>query len=156
VFEPEGRLRKDVLGLLDALRSLAGGRYAVVFETKGVVLESPASGDGALRRFVESHARSLLEIPAALHSGGEMTDQFSEWEGEAFFLAFVNGKVGVLTDCDRLEHVEQEAGPLLKALADRLLRLNPAWRVDERGRGFFGGRPRLDTVVIGRAQDETA
>lgn len=152
MFEREGRLRQDTLGLLDALRALGGGRYAAVFEAKGVVLESPASGDPALRGFVESHARSLLEIPAALHAGGEMTDQLADWEQEAFFLAFVNGKVGVLAVCERVEGVEQEAGPLLKVLADRLLRLNPAWRLDERGRGFFAGRPRLDTVVIDRAQ----
>ncbi len=152
MFESESRLREDVLGLLDALRALAGGRYAVVFEAKGVVLESPASGDGSLRRFVESHARSLLGIPAALHTGGEMRDEFAAWEQEAFFLAFVNGKVGVLAVCERAEQVEREAGPLLKVLSDRLLRLNPAWRLDERGRGFFAGRPRLDTVVIDRAR----
>ncbi len=140
-------------GLLDALRSLAGGRYAVVFEAKGVVLESPEAGDGPLRSFVESHARPLLEIPAALHSGGALPDHFADWEREAFFLAFVNGRVGVLTVCSQAEQVEQQAGPLLKVLTDRLLRLNPAWRLDESGRGFFAGRPRLDTVVVGRAEE---
>jgi hypothetical protein len=153
VFESESRLREDVLGLLGGLRSLAGGRYAVVFEAKGVLLESPPGGDGDLRQFVESHARTLLQIPAALHSGGEMLDQFSDWEREAFFLAFVNRKVGILTVCSRAQQVEQESGPLLSALADRLLRLNPAWRLDERGRGLFAGRPQLDTVVVGRADE---
>ena len=153
MFESTGRLREDVLGLLDALRSLAGGRYSAVFEAKGVLLESPAGGDWALRRFVDSHAPALLEIPAALHSGGEMLDQFSDWEQDAFFLAFVNGKVGVLTVCSQATRVEQESGPLLKVLADRLLRLNPAWRLDERGRGFLAGHPRLDTIVIGRADE---
>jgi hypothetical protein len=151
VFESESRLREDVLGLLGGLLSLAGGRYGLVFEAKGVLLESPPGGDSGLRQFVESHARALLEIPAALHSGGEMRDQFSDWEHEAFFLAFVNGKVGILTLCSQPQRVEQESGRLLAALADRLLRLNPAWRLDERGRGLFAGRPRLDTVVIGRA-----
>jgi hypothetical protein len=28
--------------------------------------------------------------------------------------------------------------------------MNPAWRLDARGRGLFFGRARLDTVVIGR------
>ncbi len=153
MFESTHRLREDALGLLDALRSLAGGRYAAIFEAKGVLLESPAGGDDALRRFVESHARALLEIPVALHSGGELPDHFSDWEREAFFLAFVNGKVGVLTVCSQAQAVEQEAERLLKVLTDRLLRLNPAWRLDERGRGFFAGRPRLDTVTIGRAQE---
>jgi hypothetical protein len=153
VFESTGRLREDVLGLLDALRSLAGGRYAALFEAKGVLLDSPAEGDWVLRHFVESHARALLEIPEALHSGGEMLDHFSDWEQDEFFLAFVNGKVGVLAICTEAKRVEQEAGPLLKVLADRLLRLNPAWRLDEKGRGFLAGRPRLDTVVIGRSDE---
>ena len=156
MFESAVRLREDALGLLDALRSLAGGRYAAIFEAKGVLLESPAGGDDALRRFVESHVQALLEIPAALHSGGELADQFSDWEQEAFFLAFLNGKVGVVTVCDQPKQVEQESSPLLKVLFDRLLRLNPAWRIDERGRGLFAGRPRLDTIVIGRADESTA
>jgi len=151
MFESENRLREDLLGLLGGLRSLAGGRYALIFEAKGVLLESPPGGDWGLRQFVESHARRLLEIPAALHAGGEMADQFADWEREEFFLAFVNGKVGVLAVCSQAAQVEQESAPLLSALADRLLRWNPAWRLDERGRGFFAGRPRLDTVVIGRA-----
>jgi hypothetical protein len=153
VFESTGRLREDVQGLLDALRSLGGGRYAALFEAKGVLIESPAGGDWVLRRFVESHARALIEIPAALHSGGEMQDHFSDWEQDEFFLAFVNGKVGILAVCQEAKTVEQESGPLLKVLADRLLRLNPAWRLDEKGRGFLAGRPRLDTVAIGRTED---
>ncbi len=142
-----------MLGLLDALRSLAGGRYAAIFEAKGVLMESPAEGDLALRQLVETRARALLEIPAALHAGGEMLDQFSDWEQDTFFLAFVNGKAGLLTVCSEVARVEQESGPLLAVLADRLLRLNPAWRLDEKGRGFFAGHPRLDTVVIGRAEE---
>jgi hypothetical protein len=153
VFESESRLREDVAGLLDALRSLAGGRYAVLFEAKGVVLDSPADGDPALRRFVESHARALLEIPTALQSGSEMQDHFADWEQEEFFLAFLNGRAGILAACTEAQRLEREAGPLLKVLADRLLRLNPAWRIDDKGRGFLAGRPRLDTVVIGRSED---
>ena len=33
----------------------------------------------------------------------EMQDHFSDWEQDEFFLAFVNGKVGVLTVCSRSE-----------------------------------------------------
>ena len=40
----------------------------------------------------------------------------------------------------------------MKALADRLFRVNAAWRVDERGNGLLFGRARLDMVVIGRAE----
>jgi len=38
----------------------------------------------------------------------------------------------------------------LTVLADRLRRLNAAWRLDERGRGLFFGSPRLYAVVIER------
>jgi hypothetical protein len=83
-----------------------------------------------------------------------MQDHFADWEQDQFFLAFVNGKVGVLAVCAEAKRVEQESGPLLKALVDRLLRWNAVWRLDEKGRGFLAGRPRLDTVAIGPAADE--
>ncbi len=153
MFESTDKIREDVLGLLAALRTLAGGRYAAIFEAKGIVLESPTTGDRVLRRFIEAHARDLLQIPAALHGDAEMQDHFADWAREQFFLAFVNGKVGVLAVCAEAKQVEQESGPLLKALVDRLLRWNPTWRLDQRGRGFLAGRPRLDTVAIGSAEE---
>jgi len=79
-----------------------------------------------------------------------MRDLFEDLEGDGFFLAFLNGRVGVLVACPDAQRLEDESGRLLEVLADRLLRLNPAWRLDERGRGLFVGAPRLDTVVIGR------
>jgi hypothetical protein len=65
----------------------------------------------------------------------------------------LNGRVGVLVACADAARLEAEAGRLLKTLADRLLRLNGSWRLDERGRGLFFGSPRLDTVVIPRPAD---
>ena len=62
----------------------------------------------------------------------------------------MNAKVGVLVACPDARQVQAESGKLLSVLVDRLLRLNSAWRLDEKGRGLFAGRPRLDTVVIGR------
>jgi hypothetical protein len=153
VFESATRLEEDVRGLLAALRSHAGGRYAALFDARGVFAESPeGGGDGgwALRRFIESRGRDLLGIAEALHSGAEMQDHFEDWTADEFFLVFVNRKVGVLVACPDASGVEQGANRLLKALVDRLLRLNPAWRMDEKGRGLFAGSPRLDTVVISR------
>ncbi len=154
MFESPYRLRDDVRGLLDALRALAEGRYAAVFDRRGVIVESPTAdtaAPGPLRGLLESHAAMILRIPAALHAGEEMDDAFAEWSKDEFFLAFVNGRVGILVACSDAQRVEDESAKLLRALVDRLLRLNAAWRVDERGRGLFAGRPRLDTVVIGRA-----
>jgi len=156
MFESTTRLREDVSGLLEALRSLAEGRYAVLFDAKGVLMESPTGGEQgewALRKFVEDHGPSLFRIPAALHGEGELADVFEDWTADEFFLAFVNGKVGVLVACPDAKRVEADSERLVKVLVDRLLRLNPAWRLDEKGRGLFAGRPRLDTVAIGRPGD---
>lgn len=155
LFDSTTRLQQDIRGLLEALRAEAEGRYAALFEAKGVVVESPeGGGEGgwALRRFLEARAGDLLRIPGALHSDGELQDAFEDWTEDEFFLVFVNRKVGVLVACPDAGLLQQGHDRLLKALVDRLLRLNPAWRVDEQGRGLFAGRPRLDTVVIGRPQ----
>jgi hypothetical protein len=157
VFESRDRLQEDVLRLVGALRGLGEGRYAVLFDAKGVLLESPdddARG-AALRRLVESSPAALFRLPVALHGeagaeGSEMADLFEAFEDDEFFLAVLNGRVGVLVACPDAKRLEGESGPLLKTLADRLLRYNPAWRLDERGRGLFFGNPRLDTVVVGR------
>jgi hypothetical protein len=156
MFETSARLHEEVGGLLEALRSLAEGRYAALFDPKGLLLETPHGGEQgkwALRSFVHKHAAALFRIPAALHDPAEsMDDTFSDWIDDEFFLAFVNGRVGLLVACPDARRVEEQANELLRALVDRLLRLNPAWRLDERGRGFLAIRPRLDTVAIGRPE----
>jgi hypothetical protein len=159
VFESSARLADDVRGLLDALRTLGEGRYAVVFDPKAVLFENAppdTSGHWVLRQFLEKRLPALFRIPAALASGAEMDDPFADWsapageEEDEFFLAFLNGRVGLLVACPDAEALKAKADEPLRALADRLLRLNAAWRVDEKGRGFFFGQPRLDVVVVGR------
>jgi hypothetical protein len=170
MFESKAGLQEDVRGLLDALRELGGGRYAALFDAKEVLLQSPDEGlplqagmpfGGDLRRLVQSRAEALFALPAALHApdvpgdrgqarGGEMSDVFEAWTEDEFFLAFLNGRVGLLVACPDAKRLQSESGRLLEVMADRLLRFNPAWRVDERGRGLFFGSPRLDTVVIER------
>ena len=169
MFESKARLQEDARGLLDALRELGNGRYAALFDARAVLLQSPDEGvppqpgmpfGGNLRRFVQSRAEALFALPAALHaphvpdargqSGGEMSDLFEAWAEDEFFLAFLNGRVGLLVACPDAKRLESESGKLLEVMADRLLRFNPAWRLDERGRGLFFGSPRLDTVVIER------
>ena len=157
MFESHDRLQGDVADVLDALRGLGAGRYAALFDRRGVLGESPRGGEGGqglLRRLLESRAGILFKIPAALHSGEELEDHFAEWSEDEFFLAFVNGKVGVLVACADAKRLEQESGELLKLLVDRLLRLNRGWRLDEKGRGILARRPRLDTVAILRAGGE--
>jgi len=154
MFESSARLHDEVKGLLEALRSLAEGRYAALFDKKGLLLETPEAGqqgEWALRGFVQKHADSLFRIPAALHDPAQsMDDAFEDWTDDEFFLAFVNGRVGLVVACPDAQRVETDSAELLRALVDRLLRLNPGWRIDEKGRGIFASRPRLDTVAIGR------
>jgi len=154
MFESSKRLHEEVLGLLEALRTLGEGRYAALFDAKGPILETPPGGEHgewALRGFVQKHAADLFRIPGALHDPGQpMEDAFADWTDDEFFLAFVNGRVGLLVACPDAKRLEDDSSELLRALVDRLLRLNAGWRLDEKGRGILASRPRLDTVAIGR------
>jgi hypothetical protein len=153
VFESQGRLAEDVRRLLGALREIGAGRYACLLEPKGILFED-ADPEGTapwpLRRFLEQRTRALFAIPGALHSGAEMEDTFADWEEDGFLLVFVNGRVGIVVACPDPATLEKDGQKVLKVLVDRLIRYNAAWRADERGRGFFFSRPRLDTVVVGR------
>jgi hypothetical protein len=166
MFESKDGLQEDVRRLLEALRELGLGRYAALFDAKGVLLQSPDEVQptqagmpfgGDLRRLVQARAEALLGLPATLRNpdatgdaGVPPPDIFDAWTEDEFFLAFLNGRVGLLVACPDAKRLESESGKLLGVMADRLLRFNPAWRVDERGRGLFFGSPRLDTVVIER------
>jgi hypothetical protein len=153
MFEPTERVREELARLLDSLRELGGGRYAALFDSRAILLESPAEGsegEWVLRRFLKERAEALFRVPGALRAGGEMEDLFADWEEDEFLLAVVNGRVAILVACPDAERLEEESPRLLKILVDRLLRLYPTYRLDEKGRGLFFGRPRLDTVVIGR------
>jgi len=153
MFESAERLRRDVAEMLEALRALGGSRFAAVFDAKAVVAQSPdqtTQAESDLRRLLESQADSLLRLPAALSAGDELRDLFGDWSDDEFLLAIVNGRVGVLVACADAARLEVACERLLHALVDRLLRLDPAWRIDEKGRGLFFGSPRLDTVVIPR------
>jgi hypothetical protein len=153
MFESTDKLRRDVAEMLATLRELGAGRYAAVFDAKSVIAESPdetTEAEWPLRRMLQSQAASLLRVPGALHGGEEMGDPFAELTEDEFLLAVANGKGGVLVACQDAARLEADSGRLLRALFDRLLRLQPGWRVDDKGRGLFFGSPRLDTVVIPR------
>lgn len=153
MFESKPRLAADILGLLDALRELAGGRYACVVDREGMRFESPltpAEPELLLRNAVRERKEALLAVPAALAADEPLEDALSAFSEDEFLLAALNGRVLVLVACAEAEGLEARAEPLLHALSDRLLRYEERWRVDSRGRGLFFGRPRLDTVVIGR------
>ena len=156
MFETRETLAQEIQRLLGALRGLAGGRYACLIEPKGVLFEDQAADSPApwaLRRFLAENATAVFTIPGSLSSETAMDDPFAEWEEDGFFLAFVNGRVAAVVACEDPGALEAQASRLLKVLVDRLIRYNPAWRADEKGRGLFFSQPRLDIVVIGRPSD---
>jgi hypothetical protein len=156
VFESSRRLSGELVQLLKAIRSLAGGRYACVVEPKGIVFESPEPETReawALRGFLEDRCAALFAIPKAMAEGTALDDAFEAWQQDEFFLAFINGRVALVVACPDAESLREQAFPLLKALADRLFRYNETYRLDPEGRGFFFGRPQLDIVVVGGAHE---
>jgi hypothetical protein len=158
MLESQSRLRGDVVDILDSLVALGGGAYAAVFDAKAVLAEHSERDEGRspLRGLVEANGEALLRLPGALQRGEELDDHFAGFERDEFLLAVVNGKVGLLVACADAADLQRRAERLLHALVDRLLRLEPRYRYDEKGRGILFGSPRLETVVIPRAEAEGA
>jgi hypothetical protein len=161
LFESNERLAEDARQLLEACLAAVGGRYACVLDPKGVRFEAGLEGGGGwmLRQYLERRLPALFALPAAMADGSEMEDVFAEWESplgepaDEFLLAFVNRKVALVLACPDGERAQTQVMRPLRALADRLFRLNPAWRLDEKGRGLFLSRPQVDFVVVGRPED---
>jgi len=154
VFESRERLADDIHRLLDAVRQEAGGRYVCLMEPGRILFESPepeAHEEWALRRLLEERSAALFSLPGSMAGEGPAEDLLEGWEEDDFLLVFVNGRVALAVACPDAEAVRDAVMRPLRALADRLFRYNETWRLDEKGRGFFLGRARLDVVVVGRA-----
>lgn len=152
MFESSDRLAEQIMGLLETIRVRAGGRYACLLEPARVLFESaePAWPEAwTLRRLVEQRGAALFAVPGCMASGAPMEDVFEGWRDDEFLLAVINGRVALLVACPEAEVFRQRSLPLVQALADRLFRYEPRYRVDTQGRGFFLGRPKLELVVIG-------
>ena len=154
MFESTRRLEEDVRGLIEAVRVAASGRYACVLEPGAVRYESPEPEGqpiATLRRLLELNGTAIFALPALMGDAsgeGPAEDPFEGWEHDELCLAFLNGKVAVVIACPDAEAGRADAMKPLQILMDRLLRLEPAYRSDGRGRGFFLGRPKLDFVTI--------
>ena len=156
MFESSRRLSAEVVEALEALRGLGRGRYACVAEPRGIVFEAPEPEGAeawALRRFLEDRCAALFAIPQAMADGTALEDVFEEWHRDEFLLTFINGRVALVVACPDAESLRESCFPLLKVLTERLLRYNETYRLDPQGRGLFIGRPRLDIVVVGGAQE---
>jgi hypothetical protein len=145
-----------VLEVMDAIRTLGQGRYACLLEPGRIVLETPEPEDAptaSLHRLLDAQRTALFEIPAALAAESPFADPFADWDEDEFLLAFLNRRVALAVACPDAEALKEQAEDALRVLADRLLRLDQRYRLDERGHGFFFGRAKLDVVVVGRPQD---
>jgi hypothetical protein len=153
MFESRDRLAENVLTLLETLRRQAEGRYACVLEPSGILFESPEPGeesaDPALRAFLERRRAVVFAIPAGMaDQAAPLEDAFEGWDEDEFLLAFINGRVAVLVACPDAERARQGAFEVLKVMADRLLRYDGRYRLDEKGRGLFLGRARIDLIAV--------
>jgi hypothetical protein len=153
MFESRDRLAEDIGRAVGALRAAGDGRYACLLDGKSVLFESAEPGEPAwaLRKFLEDHRAELFALPEAMAGEGPSDDLFEDWVQDDFFIAILNRKAALVVACPDGEALREPAGPLLKILADRLFRYEPALRLDARGHGFFFGRAQLDVVVVARA-----
>ena len=154
IFENREALRRGLVEAVEAIRGLAGGRYACVLDAGGIVLESPEPEDGrafALRQLIQEGRAAILSLPQTMAGEGPAEDAFAEWHEDEFLIAFLNQKVALVVACPDARRLEQEATPLWPVWADRVLRFDERYRIDPRGRGLLFGSPRLDVVVIGGA-----
>jgi hypothetical protein len=155
MFESRARLKDDIERLIEAIRVAADGRYACVMEPGTILFETPEPEGreiATLRRLLDLHSTSIFALPAAMEreGAGPETDPFEGWEHDDLLLVFLNDRVALALACGDAEAGRAAIEKPLRILVDRLLRYNPAYRMDQRGRGFFAGRPKLDFVTIAR------
>lgn len=154
MFESTDKLARDAVDLLEVLCRIGGGRWACVVDRKrGVLLETPEP-DFPLRAHLDEKREALFAIPAGMLDDDNALgdDVFEGWHQDDFFLAILNGRAAVVVACDDAEAIQHSGSRPLHALVDRLLRMEPTWRLDASGRGLFMGRPRLDIVIAGRSE----
>jgi hypothetical protein len=152
MFTSSARLTQDIVQLLEVLRQIGHGRYACLIDRRrGILVETPEK-DWALRTHLEERREALFALPAQMAADAPIEgDVFEGWHQDDFFLAFLNAKAVVVVACEDGQAVRDESEKPLAILADRMLQLEPSWRIGPDGRGLFMGRPRLDIVVAGRA-----
>ena len=154
MLESPERLRDDIARMLDVIREAAAARYACILEPSGIAFESRAEegpAEWTVRRFLEPRLARVFALPASLAGEGPEEDVFEGWDEDDVVLAFLNGRVALALFSADAAEARRAAEEPFAVLADRLVRWKPGLRVDEKGRGLFFGRPRVDWVVVSRA-----
>ncbi len=154
MFESKEKLALEIGDLLESLRRAGDGRYACLLDTKGMLFEAPKQpieGTWPIRKLLRDRGVRLFEIPRAMEEETPFEDHFASCHEDDFFLAFINRRVALVIACADAEPLQQKLMRPLKALADRLFRYDETYRLDDKGGGLFFGNPKLDMVVIGRA-----
>lgn len=152
MFESGERLTVDIVKLLEALREMGGGRYACLIDRRrGILVETPEK-DPALRSHLDEQREALFALPQQMAGDADIDrDVFEGWQQDDFVCAFLNERAVVVVACDDGQAVREHGEEALGLLADRMLRLEPSWRLSPEGKGLLMGRPRLDVIVAGRA-----
>jgi hypothetical protein len=162
MFDSRGRAREDIATLLEAILVTAGGRYAALLDTTGAILFETPEPEGnevaTLRRLLDLHTKAIFALPAAMASAGPGpdADPFDGWEHDELLLVFLNRRVALVLASPSAERAREATDAPLRILVDRLLRFDPAYRLNTEGRGLFFGRPQLDFVTIARTDPGVA
>ena len=152
MFESGEKLTEDIVKLLEALREMGRGRYACLVDRKrGILVETPEK-DPALRSHLDEAREALFALPKQMAGGSDIEqDVFEGWQHVDFVCAVLNERAVVVVACDDGQAVREQGEEALGLLADRMLRLEPSWRLGPDGKGLFLGRARLDVIVAGRS-----
>jgi hypothetical protein len=156
MIESSQHLARDIVDCLAAIRGLTGSRWACLVDSQGIRFEDPVTDTVSpdvetLRRLVEQRRNELLAIPRGLAASGPMADVFDGWDADELFLAVINERVALVAAVSDAELLRERSRRLVRALADRLFRYEPRYRMNAQGRGFFFGRPKLDLIVVSSA-----
>ena len=154
MFESKEKLASEIEDLLEVLRRAGDGRYACLLDTKRMLFEAPGQppeGTWPIRQLLRDRGARLFEIPKAMEEEAPLEDHFVGCHEDDFFLAFINRRVALVIACPDAEPLQRKLMRPLKVLADRLFRYDETYRLDDEGGGLFFGSPKLDLVVIGRA-----
>jgi hypothetical protein len=159
MFGSRARVKEDIATLLEAIRVTGNGRYACLIDPTGAILFETPEPEGneiaTLRRLLDLQAKAIFALPAAMaaEGAGPESDPFEGWEHDELLLVFLNRRVGLVLASPHADTARAKIDAPLRVLVDRLLQLDPAYRLNTAGSSLFFGRPQLDFVTIAHTKE---